>query len=470
MPSDLEEAMRELLQQDRTPIQIRLTLLEKGFLEDEVDEALNLHSQQQHSTKDKKTNRLLATKEAFDRLGYGFATPQFINILFWLSGASIFLVGLLNGVKAILQLIISSVMQEYSKKHTVPKERIASGGLVFGFSFFLMAIATLARAPWLFATGFLLGSFGVVTYGDLYNKLIKELISHEKRTHFLRNSAIYGVMITGASMLLSATIIDKIPGVMLTIGNFPLKVHGFLLSFMITAFAFIIGSFVLSKIPDPRQQKKYPFARFFSEHCKTIWSQAKVFMKNKYVLFMLLPAIIAGFLQILGAAYYGIFIYEHFNKIYFGGFMNVAILYIVALIAGMLGPFLTKWVQKSTGLAPHLVFGTLLTAILPFILAKNPHFYAVMAALVCSVIGMSISGTAQGLIAQKIMDFSSRKAFFVTQALLVAIPYMIMLPLGAWFAHTYGLTTLFTAIGIGLAAVVAPLYFVLVLITNKMRL
>ncbi|MBR9703388.1 MFS transporter [Candidatus Woesearchaeota archaeon] len=470
MHKDLEQAMRGLVEQNKTPIQMRLELLQKGFLEEEVDTALNDRSQKQHSSADKKTNRQLATKEAFDRLGYGFATPQFINILFWMSGASVFLVGLLNGIKAILQLVISSVLQEYSKLHTVPKERIASGGLVFGFSFFIMAIATLAMIPWLFAAGFLLGSLGVVTYGDLYNKLIKELISHEKRTHFLRNSAMYGVIITGISMLLSATIIDNIPGIMLTIGNFPLKVHGFLLSFMITSFAFILGSFVLSKIPDPREQKVYPFAKFFGEHCKTIWNQTKVFMRNKYVLFMLLPAIVSGFLQILGAAYYGIFIYEHFNKIYFGGFMNVAILYIVALIFSLFGPLFTKLVEKNTGLAPHLVFGTLLTAILPLVLAKNPHFYAVMAALVCSVVGASIAGTAQGLIAQKIMDFSTRKVFFVTQALLVAIPYMIMFPLGAWFASTYGFTILFMAIGIGLAAVVAPLYFVLVLITNKMRL
>ncbi len=466
---DIERSVDELLKQGQTPIQTRSALVQKGFLEDEVDKALNKKATNTASSEQKRNNRLLSTKESFDRLGYGFASPQFVNILFWLSGANYFLIGLMNGIKTILSLVFSSVLQEYVKYHTVPKNKIANAGLLFGFSFFIMAFAALAKLPYVFAIGFLMGSLGVVTYGDLYSALARAMMKHEKRSHFLQKAAFYGVIISGLSMLVSAVLIDKITTTFVLFGV-SLKIHGFLISFMITAFAFILGSYVMSRLPDPREKKISDLGRFIVRHSKVVSSHMKVFSKNPYLLLLLLPAILTGFLQILGTSYYGIYIFQEFNTLWFGGFTNVAILYVVALFASMFGPTFTKLVQNNIGLAPNLVFGTLLSAILPFTLVFNPHFFAIMAALVCSVIGAAIIGTAQGLIVQKIMDFESRKAFFITQSFFVAIPYLILLPLGAWFAQNFGLEQLFLMIAYGLVLVVVPLYFLLVVITNKMKL
>lgn len=467
--NDLERSVDELLKQGQTPIQTRSALVQQGFLEDEVDKALNKKAKNKVSSTQKKTNRLLSTKESFDRLGYGFASPQFVNILFWLSGANYFLIGIMNGLKTILSLVFSSVLQEYVKYHTVPKNKIANAGLLFGFSFFIMAFAALAKQPYLFAIGFLMGSLGIVTYGDLYSALARAMMKHERRSHFLQKAAFYGVIISGLSMLVSGVLIDEI-STTITLFGMELKIHGFLISFMITAFAFIIGSYVMSMLPDPREKKFSELGRFLAHHTKVVGQHMRVFTKNPHVLLLLLPAILTGLLQILGTSYYGIFIFQEFKTQWFGGFTNVAILYAVALFASMFGPTFTKLMQNNIGLAPNLVFGTLLSAILPFTLVFNPHFYAIMAALVCSVIGAAIIGTAQGLIVQKIMDFDSRKSFFVTQSFFVAIPYLVLLPLGAWFAQSFGLEQLFLVIAYGLALVVAPLYFLLVIMTNKMRL
>jgi len=467
--TDIERSIDELLKQGQTPIQTRSALVQKGFLEDEVDKALNKKAKKNISSKQKRNNNILSAKESFDRLGYGFASPQFMNILFWLSGANYFLIGIMNGLKTVLSLVFSSVLQEYVKYHTVPKNKIANAGLLFGFSFFIMAFAALAKLPYVFAFGFLLGSFGVVTYGDLYSALARAMLKHERRSHFLQKAAFYGVIISAISMLLSGILIDELTTT-IEIFGITLKMTGFLISFMITAFAFIIGSYLMSMLPDPREKKISDLRRFLVHHSKIVAKHMKVFVKNPYVLLLLLPAILTGLLQILGTSYYGIFIFQEFNTKWFGGFTNVAILYTVALLASLFGPIFTKLVYNNIGLAPNLVFGALLSAILPFTLVYNPHFYAIMAALVCSVIGASIIGTAQGLIVQKIMDFDSRKAFFVTQSFFVAIPYVLFLPLGAWFAQVFGLEQLFLVIAYGLAVVVAPLYFLLVVITNKMRL
>jgi len=467
---ELDESIKELLNKGHTSMQARTQLLQQGFLEEEVDRALNTTASKQRTSTEKKTNRLLATKETLDRVGYGFASPQFINILFFMSGGSFFLIGLFNGLKTILSLLLSSFLQEYSKFHTISKERISNAGLVFGFSFFLMAFAALAKIPWLFEIGFLLGTIGIVVYGDLYNSLVKKLLKHERKNTFLRKAAFYGVAISAISLLLSGFLIDKLVGQELKLFGLELQLHGFLLSFMITAFAFIIGSYVMSKLSDKREKKSHSFKHFFNKHIRAVWTQGKVFLKNPYVFLLLLPATLTGLLQILGASYYGIYIFQIFENSLLGGFTNVAILYVVALLASLFGPFFTKLVQKSTGLAPHLVFGTILTAILPFVLVYNHHFYAVMAALITSVIGAAIVGTAQGLLIQKLMDAPMRKAFFVTQAFLVAIPYLILIPVGAWIAEVFGLKIIFLVIAFGLVLVVMPLYFLLVALTNKMRL
>ena len=107
---ELDESIKELLSKGQTPIQARTQLLQQGFLEDEVDRALNTTTRKQRSSSEKKTNRLLTVKETLDRIGYGFATPQFINILFFMSGAGFFLIGLFNGLKTILSLLLSSIL------------------------------------------------------------------------------------------------------------------------------------------------------------------------------------------------------------------------------------------------------------------------------------------------------------------------------------------------------------------------
>ena len=65
---------------------------------------------------------------------------------------------------------------------------------------------------------------------------------------------------------------------------------------------------------------------------------------------------------------------------------------------------------------------------------------AVLAALCCSVIGGVISGSAQGLIIQKIMDEQTRKLFYATQVFIITIPYLLFIPLGAYIAQVLGMS------------------------------
>ena len=473
MATELEEVVQQLSTEGMTQSQIRLDLLQRGYLEDEVNRVMGAKPELR-SAADKRNNRILTWKETLDRVGYGFSSPQIVNILFWLSGASYFLVGIAQGLKTVVSLLLSGFVQEYGMHHTVKKERIALAAVVFAFSFFLMAFALLAESPLFFAIGLVAGAIGVVAHGDLYERLADSVLAHERRSVFLRKAAQLGIVITAVSLIGSALLIDAFQGEIFRITvfgtSFFFRAYGFLFSFMITAAMFIVGSQILLKLPDAREKREYPLGRFIVEHLRAHLVQQRAFLKNRYVVLLLLATVVAGFLQTLGAAYYGIAFYHEFKNAIYGPFVNVALLTLFALLVSFTGPFFTRTVERSTGLAPHLVFGTLLTAILPFVLVYNPRYFAVMAALGCAVIGAAIVGVAQGRIALRIMDEQTRKAYFTTQALMVVIPYIVLFPVGAWVAQVYGLTTLFLIIGFGLAAVVAPLYFILVAMTSEMRL
>ena len=86
----------------------------------------------------------------------------------------------------------------------------------------------------------------------------------------------------------------------------------------------------------------------------------------------MLATVITTVLQIVGNSYYGIFIYQEFKEQFLGGFLNVALIFVIALLASISGSLLTKRFSKSLGEAPMLVFGTLLIALLPLTMFFKP--------------------------------------------------------------------------------------------------
>lgn len=470
----LKEEASELLKHE-TPAMAKQHLIEKGYSEDEVDEILG-ESFEKRDELDTRNSKIFTWHELFDRVGYGATSPQFINILFAMSGAGLFLIGLFNGLKTVLSILITSVLQEYSKVHRVSKNLISGAGILFGFSFLFMAFAVRARIVWLFATSMLIAALGVVAYGDLYRKLVQETLRREKRGKLLNKLGIYGILVTMITMVISGYLIDYFPEtgskIAFTLFNhhFSLLPIGYLLSFEITAFAFIVSGYLLSFIKEKREARSYPLFRFIKEHESRLRHLVKGFLSHKYISLMLIATAISGLLELLGNSYYGLFIYQHFNKVAFGGFLNVAAIMVFAILVSFLGPWFTSRLQRSIGLAPMLVFGTLLVAILPLTMVFNARFMTVGVAFGIAVIGGAIVGYAQGLLTRKLMNAETRRDYFLTLGPMLSVPYLILVPLGAWLAQALGMQTLFLIIGIGLCVVVTPIYFILVALANKERL
>jgi MFS family permease len=233
---------------------------------------------------------------------------------------------------------------------------------------------------------------------------------------------------------------------------------------------FLLSGYFIRKVPLKHVDYSPAERHFLTGYVHQVRSQIALFFKNKYLFLLTLGALLIATVEVLGASYYGFIIYKQFENVFLGGFLNIAVIFGVAIFASFLGPMFTKFLYRKTGLAPLFVFGTLLLAILPLTLMVNTYFFAVLAAVSCGVIGSSILGMAQGMLARKILSPSYRKAFFQSIELLMTVPFLIFVPLIALFTQLYGFTTFYYIVIVLLLGVVLPLYFGLVVVSNRKQL
>ncbi len=469
--AELLELIEEEITNSHSVHEIKQKFIDRGYLEEDIDGALDKLSELLHRkglNSNKKNIRIFTWKELLDRIGYGFASHQFVNILFMLSGASIFLVGLFNGIKSLLSVVLSSFLQEYTKAHDVGKKFISKTGIVYGFSFLFIAWAITIQNIWLFGLALVVGSLGVVTYGDVYQQLMDHSLKREKRSHFLAKISYYGLLITAISLLISGWMMDYtgLNGKLVTLFGKEFRMFGYLNSFFITAVSLILSGYFINYVRHHSEKNKENFHKFFSQYFKTISSNARAVTKNKYVLFLIIANTLIAAVQVLANSYYGIFIYQEFQNVGYGGFTNVAIVFSIALIISFLGPTFTKAAQRHIGLSPMLVFGTLLMSLMPLAIAINPSLTTIIVANSLSIIGATIVGTANGLFARKLLNEKHRKLYFSSVSFFSTLPFIVLIPLGAWYANI-NLTNFYYLLAGVLVAVVMPIFFILVLISEK---
>lgn len=473
---DIGTIVKELLAQGKNPVQIRSELSEKGFSTDDIATVLSKNSPgAEKGTVESRNNALLTTREILDRVGYGAVPPQFINILLWIAlqtnGLIFLVIGIVTGLRTIISVIVSSILQEYHRLHKISAKTIAGAGILFGFSFFLMAMALLLRNIPLIFIATIIGTVALVVYGDSYQGFLHELVRRERMSAGLRRVAHWGVLITSGTMIFTAYLLEKFPmkGVPVTLAGMDLHVYGYLLAFMICAFAFILGGHITSFINDTREARQYPFGKFFKEHWESAKAQKSIFWSSKSTLLLTIAGLVFGLLQIVINAYSGIAIYKLLDLQYDMPFLMLGFMFAIAIVASFTGPFFTQMIHRSTGLAPTLVFGTILTAILPLMLWFSQNIVILTVALCLNVIGTAIVAFGQGLLAQQLMDDTKREEYFKAQPFVLLVPYILLVPALAWFANSLPLAITFLYAAIGTIVIVVPIYFILVLMGEKTR-
>ncbi len=471
MPEDLVERVEEEVNNYNSLEELREKFIKQGYLEKDIDEAIfRITKRSKGQTGQEKAVKIFSWKEILDRIGYGFVTHQFVNILFYLIGAGYFLIGLMNGLKSLLSIFLSSFIHEYSNVHDLSKGFISKSGILFGFSFLFMAVGIKMKLIWLFSLSLLLGAIGVVSYGDFYNKIIRETIRKEKMTHFLVRISYYGILITMLTFFISAYLMDKIPldGMTVNVLGARYPVYGYLLAFEISAFAFILSGYFINYLDYKPQEKQFRLSKFIGVYFNKMKENMKVF-KKRLVFLLLLLSILITVVQLLGNSYYGIYIYKQFKSVGFGGFMNVAVIFGVALLVSFIGPVLTKRIERAIGVAPMIVFGIILMAFMPFTLVFNLNLLTVGIANAISVMGAVIVGVAMSLLAKRLMDEEERRKYYSSLSFASLLPLLVLIPLGAYLAEEAGLSTFFMVIAASTAFVIMPIAFILVFMMNAKR-
>jgi MFS family permease len=266
----------------------------------------------------------------------------------------------------------------------------------------------------------------------------------------LNKIAKIGILITAISLFASAYIMDNIK-------------NGYIISFGITVGCFTLSSFIMFLFRCSIKPQETSTIGFF----KDLKTHAALFLKNKIILILLIASTITAFVQTIGSIYYGIFIYNFLNNTGFGGFLNVAVVFIVATLSSLLAPYLTRINSKAYGKFPMLVFGTLLIAIMPLTYFYNPNLVAISMATMIGIIGAAIVGVANGLLILDILHERDRKYYFRVSNLLITIPYIITIPIGSFIAQAFGLKTLFLVLGLTLVCAVMPLYLIIIILYHR---
>jgi len=475
MNNEILEEIKKELQENQDIEEIRTKLISKGYQENDVDEAITSASAQILSQK--KSSRAgtgkYYIKTFFDRTGFGFGSRQYVNILFNQIGASIFLVGLINGIKAILSVIISSIVRERLKQQEVKRSIVALSEVFLGLSFVLMIVAFYFKSLYLFIAGMLLFGIFFAYYNDLFNRIFKKRLQEDRKDYLVGKITHYGLLLTAISLFIGAYLLDKFPSAGYTLRfvlfekDYAITFFGYTVAFGIAALALIISGFLIlgeKKKVEGERIRAIETVRNTLRNYKNTFS---VFFKNKIILVLIIAGTITGLVQTLGNSYYGIFIYNNFRQIGFGGFMNVAIIFTIALLTSIIAPMITKRNAIEYGKFPMLVFGTLLMAIMPLSYYYKPNLISIAMGTILGVIGGAITGVAQGLLTLDLINDYERKMYFESVSLFATIPFLITIPIGSYIAQIFGLKTLFLILAFLLAGVVVPLYFFIVILYHK---
>ena len=527
------EPKKEVLNRDNSSSRenVQSSTEKKGYVDTKaISKDKPIEKKEERKEKENKSlvNRFLI-KEVFDRIGYGFGSTQYINILFYqtvflnpLFSNMIFLViASVNALKVILSVFLSAIIKEYGKTHSVTRKFIGHSGIIFGFSFMFLAIGRfLANYPGysnfavpIYITAFLAGSVGVVSYGNTYQKLFRDLLKKEKRGPVLGKFVRFGLLITVVCLFSAALIMDSVDkdldssyfkeenrerylagaesgeiypsqviGGSLWLPKIPFipelssfRVFGYLIVFWIATIALIISGYVLSFFKDEKKVflTKMKFSTQLKIFFKRIEAQSSMFFKNKIILVLLIASSITGLVQVLAGTFFGIFIWLNF-----GNFTNVALIFVLALLSSLISDYIARKIPRIYGNIPVMIFGTVLLAIGPLsysyayhVMKIDPKMSIVIAGVgtMIWVMGAAIIGLAKGRLIQSIIPEKYRESYFTTFGLLILIPYLILIPLGGHLADKFGMHNLFFSLGILLLIFVVPLYL-LILLTNKNKI
>jgi hypothetical protein len=417
-----------------------------------------------------KNNTLLKYKIFTDKLGAGFSSIQFLNILFFITGASVLMIGIINGLKSAVTAVTSSIVKRETEKGHFSTDLMIVSGMFFGFSFLFMAMAVSLKWKWLFAVSILIGTIFFVIHGDMFQIFLGKYLNKIKNGLFTQSTTFIGVLVMAVSIFLSALLMENISilGTEITLPFIGTNLlFGYLISFEITAFAFILSAYLFMKVKIILETLKQPEAGESKSYFQELRDNTRKYFKNKYLFTLTLATLFVGVFQSIMNAYLGVHIYTEYADVFLGGFLNVGFMLSLSLLVVLIGPAITGKMNKNMGVAPMFVFGTLLMAILPLTLYYNKNFPAIVAANLFGVLGAALIGSGHNLVSVRLLNEKERNSYYTFSGIVAMIPFLILVTILSVFAQKHNLYVLFRYLGFLVVAVLLPIYLLFVVWISK---
>jgi len=417
-----------------------------------------------------RNERVIKTKIFFDKMGAGFSSMQFINIFFSYVGASLLFIGVINVFKSVLNTITSSVVKRKCERGSFSKTLMTLSMVIVAFSLFLLVFAISIKSKIFFSFCVLVGGIFFVIHSEMFNFYLERQFRNLKPEIFKKKSTIIGILIIASSILISAILLEKISvngAQILTPILGSLIYYGYMVSFQIAAFLFLVSSYFSIRSKSQNISSLNPSTTSSKSYFYELNKNIKIYCKNKYLIVLTFATLLVGVVQTIMNTFLGLYIYTQYYDSWFGGFINVGVMIIFALLVVLIGPAITNKLNQKMGVAPLFVFGTLLMAILPLTIVYNAYFPAVIVANMLSVLGASVIGSGHNLVAARLLNEKDRATYYSSSGIIIIVPFLILAIALSFIADSLGFIELFKYLGFGMIVCLAPIYFAIVLWVSK---
>ncbi len=454
----ISDYIKKRLGEKKKPEVIKYELLAKGFLEADVDKAVKKYSGE--STKSYVVEKFVL-REFFFKLSSGFGNDQFIYIFIYLLTSSYLILGLSVGFSVILSLLASFLLQDYFKIKKITKTAVVLIGVAMTVCYVFIGLGVFYELGILVIAFMLILSLLNVLLGEVYSKTYGQKSEERTESFLLTKISGYSLIFVVIGLLIGAYVLEKYE-------------FGYIYVFIIAGVSVLISSIALiSLLSEKIQIETTPLNILVKQRLRDVKKFSKMVFKNKVVKMLAIGTTITGIIQTAGITFYGLFVYQYFTNIGYGGFWNVAIVFAVPIITSLFSTTMAKLLSKQYGNVPALVFGTLLIAILPLTMWLKPNLISISMAMVCAVIGGAMVGLSTGLLLSNNVEPDLRGWYFQAYTLIVALAYLIFIPIasviaeyGNWFG-LMSLQMLFAIMSIVLVIIVVPVYFAIFFIEKK---
>ena len=144
-------------------------------------------------------------------------------------------------------------------------------------------------------------------------------------------------------------------------------------------------------------------------------------------------------------------------SIRYGGFLNVAMVFLVSVFTSLIGYFITKINVKVYKKFPILIFGMIMVAFMPFTYFFRQDLVFITIGTIIGVIGGSIVGVTNSLLSIDLIHFNLRQTYLSFTSLASIPLFIVAVPVLAYIAQAYSLSLLFLMLVIIMSLVILML-------------